>query len=799
MKPIIFLLCALFPYNLTGQSLLNVCQSKHMSHSKVPATAAVATDYDVVHYDLYVDSISFGQSELQCRAGLSIAAQLANVSTVNLDLLGFTIDSITGSGYSITHTYNDTTISMQFTPAITQGNTAQIMIYYHGSPAMDASGWGGFYFNGNFAFNLGVGFFADPHNFGRAWFPTIDNFVSRGTYDFYIRTLSSQKAFCNGTLQQATTNPDGTVTWHWSMNQTIPSYLASIAVAPYYTLERTSNGIPVEWAALPADTPNVLATFSNLDVVLGAFIDAYGPYPFDKVGYCLVPFNQGAMEHATSIHIGQVFVNGSQSYSTLWAHELSHMWWGDKVTCETAEDMWLNEGFATYNEAFYHEVVNGATAYRDWIRSNHRKVLQLAHTQSYDESYLALNAIPHEFTYGYHVYQKGADVVHTLRNYMGDSAFFSGCQAYMTNQAYSHANSLELRDELTNATGINMNRFFDDWIITEGFPHFSIDSVIYVPGGLDHMFVYTRQRTKGNNNHLYEMPIELNFSNGTIDTSVTVVIDSLTNLFHIPLYFMPTWTTLDRFEKVSHAVVSNEKDISVTGNVTMPETNTLLNVQSLGSTTTTVRMMHHFVPPDPYIGVNPGIRLSDYHYWSAEGLFDPGFVTSANFIYDGSTSPTTGYLDNTFITGNEDSLVILYRPGPGTDWQVVPSFVHNIGTTTDKKGSFTVDTLLIGEYTLGMYDYMVGLHEQGATPDKMLEASPNPSGDTFSIKYKCKSSGSCDLIIFDLGGRQVCDFRNLTKDESITWNASRHPSGIYQAVLLQNGKKISGINLVLNR
>ena len=106
-----------------------------------------------------------------------------------------------------------------------------------------------------------------------------------------------------------------------------------MAVGPYYTLVDTMSSIPVEIACLAIDTTKVKSTFTNLDTTVSKFISAYGPYPFEKIGYCLIPFNSGAMEHASSIHIGRVFVNGSQTYSTLWAHELSHMWWGDKVTC----------------------------------------------------------------------------------------------------------------------------------------------------------------------------------------------------------------------------------------------------------------------------------------------------------------------------------------------------------------------------------------------------------------------------------------------------------------------------------
>ena len=755
-----------------------------------------ASPYDVTHYDIRIDTLAFASQSIRARTGITIVANQGPFSVVSLDLEPFTIDSITAAGYSVTYSHTAPTLIVQLQPAVPGNDSVTIWVNYRGTPTLEAAGWGGFHFSGAYAFNMGVGFGTNPHNFGRAWFPCEDNFVSRARYDFRIRTLSGQKAFCNGNLQQEINNSDGTVTWHWRLDQTIPTYLASVAVGPYHTLQRSTNGVPVEWAAAPADTNAVLATFSNLDTCLSSYITAYGDYPFDKVGYCLVPFNSGAMEHATSIHIGRGYVNGSQTYATLWAHELSHMWWGDKVTCATEQDMWLNEGWASFNEALYTEKVSGQNAYRDWIRTNHRKVVQFAHTPAQDGSYLTLNNIPHDYTYGYHVYQKGANIVHTMRNYMGDSAFFAGTRRYMDDFAFRHASSYDLRDAMTAGSGINMNRFFDDWVFTPGFPHFSIDSIVYMPGGLDHYFIYTRQRNQGNSGHLYEMAMDINFTDGINDSTVRVVLDSTTNVFHVPLYFNASMITLDRYGKVCDARVSNEKTVTNTGTQPVAETSFSMNVQSVGSPNSLVRVEHHFVPPDPFLTTNPGIRLSNYRHWRIDGFFNPGFAAKGIFIFDGSVSASTGYLDNTFITGTEDSLVMLYRPGAGYDWTVVNGFTINVASNpNDRRGSITVDTLKKGQYTLGYYDYLVGTYNP-ATPSKnLLLANPNPSSDTF--RFECGTlKADAILMVFDMGGRLVCEKPWPKETDQIMWDASQMPAGAYQAVITIKGKRIASTKIV---
>src|ERR1044071_5191306 len=185
--------------------------------------------------------------------------------------------------------------------------------------------------------------------------------------------------------------------------------------------------------------------------------------------------------------------------------------------------MWLNEGFAVFSEFFFTENIYSVAAYKNAVRSNHRNVVQLAHIK--DGNYHALNAVPHAYSYtgGGTVYGKGPDVAHTLRKYMTDSLFFVGCRGYMNNRAYGNANRFQLRDEMAAASNINLTRFFDDWVFPPGFPHFSIDSVVTVPNGsVFDVYVYTRQRQKGNT-HIYYMPVECTLADLANSSTSTLI------------------------------------------------------------------------------------------------------------------------------------------------------------------------------------------------------------------------------------------------------------------------------------
>lgn len=752
---------------------------------------------DVIKYTININSINIAASSIDANTIVEFKVDSSNVSHIKLSLFKLLIDSIQQNATNLNFTYDDTTITIQLLSPLNLGDSSSVSVFYHGNPKQDPSGWGGFYFSGTYAFNLGVGFDSDPHNLGKIWFPCVDNFTDRAYYHFNVVTPSTSKAFCNGILTGQTLLPNGNIRWTWEMNDRIPTYLASIAIAPYYTWKRNYSGIPVEIACAPSDSNLVAATYVNLPTILTDYINAYGPYPFDKVGFCLIPFGSGAMEHATSIHIGRSFINGTLAYETLWAHELAHMWWGDNVTCKTAGDMWLNEGFASFNEAFITQQLYGETAYRDWNRSNHRSVLQFAHIK--DGGYLPLQNIPMNHTYGTTVYNKGASVAHTLRYYMTDSLFFDGCKSYMQLLKDSSANSYDLRDKLAAASGINMTAFFDDWVFTPGFPHFSIDSVVIIsnPPAIFNYTVYTRQKSKGNN-HLYQMLVDLNFSDGTIDTTLRVLIDQPTNSFQFQLpYYLP-WISVDRFDKMADAIIDNEKVITATGGYAIPETNVTLTVTNVGTGPNTIRIEHNFVPADDF-KVNPGIKVSDYHYWKIDGIFSNGFASRAVFLYNGGTSLTTGYLDNTLITSVEDSLVILYRQNAGADWQIVPGFTLNkSGSSTDKIGNIVIDTLKKGEYTFGYYSVLAGINQTSQITKELLKVYPNPSSDTFTISIPQVENKNLMICIYDIAGRNVFN-RNLYSNESFTWDPGLLSNGEYIIKLFNNKEVISSKNVIYNK
>lgn len=738
------------------------CRMHKHNHTVGAAFSASFQDsIHVQHYEINIDSLNFQQQKLWASTKLTFQSKVDGLSAVKLSLDGFTVDSVlSAAGNQLNFNYDNLNLNIDLPSVLNENATDTVEVFYRGTPAQDDS-WGGFYWSGlSFAFNMGVGFDEDPHVFGRAWFPCLDVFTDRSTYDFHIKVTDNYQAFCNGELTSIENHGNGTKTYHWILEQPIPTYLASMAVAEYEFVEETHGGIPVTWAAVAQDTSAVSGTFQHMTEAIDVFTSSYGPYQWNKIGYALVPFNAGAMEHASSIHIGRPFVDGTLAYESLWVHELSHMWWGDLVTCKDQENMWLNEGFASYSEALFIEQMYGEEEYKDWIREYHRDVLQFAHVK--DGDYHAMNDVPHSATYGTTVYDKGPQVIHTLRNFMGDSLFFEACRTYMDTLAFGNANSHDLRDIFAASSAIDLNPFFDGWVFQPGFPHWQIDSYTATPiFDAYNVELVLRQKQRGNN-HTYGMKVPINFTDGSENHDVLVDMNQEVQTFNVTCPFEPKMVTIDRWETMSDAIADFEKQITSTGTQTFNQTNVSINVSETGSGTSIVRIEDHFIAPDGFAGTNPGIALNPYHYWSVDGLFADGFESNATFKYNGTTNTNQGYMDNDLIIGTEDSLVLLYRQSVGTEWQEVNSYELLAGTSvTNKIGTVRIDTLKKGEYVLGRRDFTASTSDL-AQPANPAFAYPNPNNGVFNVSLP---NGTWALEMFSLNGEKIKQWQVSTDNE----------------------------------
>ena len=661
----------------------------------------------------------------------------------------------------------------------TLGDTIEIAVSYQGTPYGNSCG--GFTFINNYSFNIGVSMYEQPHCFGRVWFPCIDEFTDKSTYTFHIGTFPYHTAVCGGQFLGSTTGSYGNKIWHWQLDQPIPTYLASVATGSYQLYADTFRGmeanIPITIYGPASYINNAPATFVHLHEITANFEHFFGPLRFPRIGYVLVNFNSGAMEHATNIALPQVAVNGTTYYESTIAHELSHSWFGNLITCEKAEEMWINEGFASYSEALTDEGVYSKEKYRETINNQHFNVLKSLYSR--DHGYYALNNIPQTYTYGMHAYDKGSIVVHTLRHYMGDSLFFGGIQALLDQYAFQNVNSVQVFDFLSNYSGINLDGFYEGWINQPGFLHFSIDSIV-AEGGNQYA-VHLRQRLFHAEHYADDTRVNLTFfsADGQRFDYHHAQFSGATGIVHVNIPFSPLFGVVDYNNEICDATIDYNHCFTLTGSKSFSSANVTAYITALQDSSN-MRIEYNLVHADPFkIQPNPSYRLHD-RYWRIEYTGGEQVQGSLKFSYNGnSNQPEYELLQG--HTPNE--LALFYRRDCADDWHNIP-FIRS----GQISGTITTESLLPGEYTFGVPGSDVGIQ---TIPQNDIHIYPNPAQDRLSISTEQDIDS---IIIYDPSGRKI--MRQNISNRNNALNLKSLTPGIYFIQIFNKGKLLKTNKLI---
>lgn len=750
---------------------------------------------DILHSDIFLDLSNLPTPGLQAATRIDFKARMSGVNTITLDLLGLTVDSVVFNSQQMTFNQVEPRFTVDLGQTLVPEAENSITVYYHGVPPEDASGFGGFSFSGGYAYNIGVGFDADPHNFGRVWFPCYDNFVERCTFSVEVLCPSNMTSYCGGIMVSDTVE-NNIRRRRWELGQEIPSYLASVAVATFtelnYTWQSTLNdSLNVKLVAVPGDTTLVKNSFITLEEIFHQYEAHFGPYHWDRVGYVFVPFGAGAMEHASNIAYPRGLLSfGEAENKHIMAHELSHHWFGDLATCRTASEMWLNEGWASYCERLYDEWLADRATYDAAVRANHIEMVQLCHVK--DGGYWPLSNVPHEYTYSTSTYERPSDLIHTLRTYMGDSLFFAGIRHHMNVNMFSDVNSNDFRDALEEASGLDLHDYFADWVDTPGWGEFIIDSLENT--GLNTFKVYYSQNSIGNDHVYHNVPFEISFrgSNYELHTE-NAVLSGPNGFVEVPVPFVPEYASLNRNEAISEAMTAEERFIKTTGNANWANALAEINTQNV-TDSVLIRVEHHWVAPDPVKEAFSVYRLSPNRFWRIDGVLNSDFVAKLKLTYNGRTSSTnSGWLDNELIE-DENDLVLLYRRNPADDWRQISATKQTFSSTTDKFGNFTVDTLLLGEYTFAVIDSSLGFTHSLDTDEPRTKLYPNPASDKIQIEWNRRDASYIDIL--DLSGKLFGRIPVPGHAENIELSISHLKTGTYKLVTHFRNGKTSTLSLV---
>lgn len=417
---------------------------------------------------------------------------------------------------------------------LNDGTTDSVEVYYQGAPG--ASGFGSFIKSDHSGTPI-IWTLSEPYG-AREWWPCKNDLSDKiDSIDVFVTCPDIYRVASNGLLLSELSIGSDKI-FHWKHRYPIATYLIAVAVTNYAyysdyavitndTVEVLNYVYPENLSSAMQNTPNVVSSiqlFSNL------FINY--PYADEKYGHAQFGWG-GGMEHQTMSFMGGF------SHS-LMAHELAHQWFGDMVTCGSWEDIWLNEGFATYLTGLTYEYMPTTPYWKNWKQQNIDYVLSNPDGSVWVDDTSSVGRIFDSRL----SYSKGALLLHMLRWTVGDSAFFAGIKNYLLdpNLSFSYAKTNDLKYHLQLASGKNLTEFFDDWFYGQGFPNYFVTAVTTASGQVD---ITIDQTTSNSSVSFYEMPVPIRFKGAGYDT--TVIFNNTVNnqAFSLQLPSMPDSIKVD--------------------------------------------------------------------------------------------------------------------------------------------------------------------------------------------------------------------------------------------------------------
>lgn len=735
--------------------------------------------FDIVNYRICIDVTDFNYKILQGRCDIDFFTKISGMNHITFDLLEMKVDSVKMGSEKLIFDYKSPFLKVFFNNNLLLNDTIKVSVYYNGKSKIDPSGFGGFYFENNYAYNLGIGLSSIPHNYGRSWFPCFDNFVERSTFDFDIITKPEHFAYSVGNLISIDTLISGKKMFHYHMNNPITTYHAGIAVSDYreinWNYEGLDKNIPIQLVGKPQDTTKMKTSFAYLPFAIETFEKWYGSYSWDRVGYAMTTV--GAMEHPTNIAFPDFLGNNGDPDAAMeiMAHELAHHWWGDMTTLTTAYDMWIKEGTSEYGMHQFIEHFFGQEKFKEYLKENSFEVINKAHIT--DKEYRALSGMPMEFTYGPTTYNKGAMVIHNLRTYMGDSLFTKGMRSILKKYAFSHLDAAQFQTELEKSTGIDLSCFFNNWIKSPGFTAFEIDSInTWQEGNEIKAEVFIEQKIHHAPDFYCNVPLEITFydsNNLKFDTSV-IISGRFSNPI-ITLPFIPKMWIINENQKLNISQLGGNYVFKKDKTYALNREKVTIKTPGLVEDSIQFRIEHTWGTPDPKKVVKPGekFKISNSHYWTITGNIPENNSMTANFFYNGSNDIE---LDYDLTNLSEDSILVAYRPDNRHDWEIHSNIQKQKLVPKDGKGNLIITGLNPGQYAFANY---AASSSSVKEIDDNMYVYPNPTDNSVFISFEENIKNRIDKIqILNMKG-DILLGKKYNNKEIFEINLSKIIPGIY--------------------
>ncbi len=383
-----------------------------------------------------------------------------------------------------------------------------------------------------------------------AWFPTIDRPNQRMTNEIAITIEEKFKTLSNGLLTHSELNGDGTRTDFWEMNQPHTPYLVMMAIGDFAVVKDKWKKLDVDYYVEHKYEPYAKDIFGLTPEMMTFYSEKLGvEYPWEKYSQVVVrDYVSGAMENTTAVIHGDFvqqtkreLIDGSAGEDVI-AHELFHHWFGDLVTCESWANLPLNESFATYGEVLWREHKYGDDKAAEGLQNDLNSYLQSVKRGNHKQM-VRFGYGDKEEMFDRHSYQKGGRILHMLRNYMGDEAFFASLKLYLEENKFTDVEMHQLRLACEKVTGEDLNWFFNQWFYDKGHP--VLDIKYEYDDSLKVQYVKVMQMQDYKEFPIFKLPVKIDlYVNGKVETK-EVVVDRLVNEYKFEVAAQPDLINFD--------------------------------------------------------------------------------------------------------------------------------------------------------------------------------------------------------------------------------------------------------------
>ncbi len=545
-------------------------------HKRAVYNASEKRTIDLLHTQLDV-RFDWEKQHLHGKAVLDFTPYFYPISSVSIDAKGFDIHQVafdTNRESELPFTYDGEMLTVTLDKEYTRKDTLSLFIDYTAKPEEREAG-------GSAAIMSDKGlYFINPLNeeekpqqiwtqgeteASSCWFPTVDAPNERMTQELSITVRKDFKTLSNGTLDFSTENGDGTRTDYWSQKAPHAPYLVMMAVGDFAVINDSwRDSLAVDYYVEPSYEEDAMAIFGETPEMIEFFSTILDyPYPWEKYSQVVVrDYVSGAMENTTAVIHGDFVQRTRQQLidahnEDIIAHELIHHWFGDLVTCESWANLPLNESFATYGEYLWNEYKHGSYYADEKLNNDLNQYLgEFARGKAVDM--VRFDYQDKEDMFDSHSYAKGGRILHMLRKYLGDEAFFESLSLYLKENEYQAVEMHNLRLACEKVTGEDLNWFFNQWFFDNGHPDLRITYAYDAAKQVQEVTIEQRQNTE--EFPVYRLPMKVDIYTSQGVKQQTIVLDSLKKTFRFKSAEKPLLVNVDA-EKMLLATKTDEKPL----------------------------------------------------------------------------------------------------------------------------------------------------------------------------------------------------------------------------------------------